>query len=335
MLVLGFVNYVLLALFGFAHGRPAPVATDGQVDTNLTVTFEHQLDLPSLSKRGCKWVGVPGTIFGGQWVCDNHHLSVGDIVKVMQDVPSGGGASPDAHAFFYTNLRYPYNDENPGAKQPFEIHIHWILGWFRAKGIDHTYGILNAVPQFWRSQQQVNLNHIGYNNFDEADLDYDKTKMLPLKTMPDAFRIFDMCFMQALAAAVINPDVYLFTTKGKDWDKVSYWAVVEYWKLTHNKNVQRIWRVDPTPPRPAPPTPQNPQSPQNPQNPQDPQNPAACKPPKIAEAELLWDRSKDEERSPFWVCPVKEPSAEKPEPEDSDSEESDPGEPPPQGPPQK
>ena len=63
----------------------------------------------------------------------------------------------------------------------------------------------------------------------------------------DAYDIFKNCLLQAIAHAAINPDVYLFTTKGQNWKPNSVWATVKYWMLTTNPNVQRIYRVDPTP----------------------------------------------------------------------------------------
>jgi hypothetical protein len=59
--------------------------------------------------------------------------------------------------------------------------------------------------------------------------------------------IFDVCSYQALAAAAIHPHAYLFTKKGVDWRQDSMWNQVEFWQLTKNKNIKRIYRVDPRP----------------------------------------------------------------------------------------
>jgi hypothetical protein len=96
---------------------------------------------------------------------------------------------------------------------------------------------------------------------------------------------FDGCTYQALAAAAIHPDAYLFTKKNVPWGSGSAWEQHEYWALTHNPNIMRIWRVDPRPPY------------------------AAGIPPleicAHSAAELLWDRDAgDPVMEPRWECPV-------------------------------
>jgi hypothetical protein len=63
---------------------------------------------------------------------------------------------------------------------------------------------------------------------------------------PDALVVY--CLSQAMAMSVINPDVYLFINKDEAWRDNSAWEQWEYWALTRNPNVQRIWRVDPRDP---------------------------------------------------------------------------------------
>lgn len=95
----------------------------------------------------------------------------------------------------------------------------------------------------------------------------------------DAHLIFIWCYLQAMCQAATNPEAYLFTTKGQDWEWNSVWEQVEFWVLTRNKNIQKIWRVDPAP--------------------------GACTDDPKKDREILWDRSRDPERPANWVCPVK------------------------------
>jgi hypothetical protein len=92
-----------------------------------------------------------------------------------------------------------------------------------------------------------------------------------------------------MALAAINPDVYLFTNKGEPWGENSAWEQYEYWAITRNPNVKRIWRVDP----------------------RDPEtdlgldlSPLQCD--TYNEAVILWDRNNGGQELPSKMfCPVK------------------------------
>jgi hypothetical protein len=97
-------------------------------------------------------------------------------------------------------------------------------------------------------------------------------------TNPLPVDIFWMCYYQALAAAAVHPEAYVYTPKGVDWKKSSIWANVEFPSLTANENVKRIYRVDPRP------------------NDED-----ACG----AEEELVWDRGRGDAVGKLkWTCPI-------------------------------
>lgn len=122
---------------------------------------------------------------------------------------------------------------------------------------------------------------------------------------------FDQCSYQALAAAAVAPDAYLFTKKGVPWGAGTMWEQAEYWQLTNNPNVKRIWRVDPRP--------------------WDIAGITALEICKHSEAELLWNRDAgDSPLAPRWSCPVRNDGT---VPTDNSDETSDPDEEP-EGPPE-
>ncbi|ETN44804.1 uncharacterized protein HMPREF1541_09679 [Cyphellophora europaea CBS 101466] len=61
----------------------------------------------------------------------------------------------------------------------------------------------------------------------------------------DRYQTFVDCYSQALALAVIKPDVCLFTPRDVRPREDSAWIQYEYWALTRNPNVKRIWKIDP------------------------------------------------------------------------------------------
>lgn len=102
-------------------------------------------------------------------------------------------------------------------------------------------------------------------------------------------RTFDYCSYQALAAAALNPIVYVFLPRGshpKDqtWKGDSIWAAMEFWALTANPNVMKILRVDPRPLSVLGITPLQ-----------------WCR---WSEEEVLWERGVDAVLKPVWDCLV-------------------------------
>lgn len=69
----------------------------------------------------------------------------------------------------------------------------------------------------------------------------------PLWEKAPATKWFEYCMYQAVAAAAMNPDAYIFTPKDEAWKEDSVWNRVEYPALTRNPFIQRIWQVDPRP----------------------------------------------------------------------------------------
>jgi hypothetical protein len=97
-----------------------------------------------------------------------------------------------------------------------------------AESLQHSQ-LLDAVNPAWLSQQKAWIKETTAL-FERGDL-----------------QVFTLCYDQAVAQAALNPDAYLFTRKDQDWLPHSIWATHEYWALTQNVNIQRIWRVDPWP----------------------------------------------------------------------------------------
>ncbi|KPI42376.1 uncharacterized protein AB675_9833 [Cyphellophora attinorum] len=218
-------------------------------------------DLEVLIKRQCTLSST------GIWECDNHYVKLSTLITKIQDTPHGDGASADAHAYFYTNLREPTPDESSEGKEPSTaIWQRWMFLWFIRQGIalDKFYGAFNAIDAEWYKKQLDNTDTHG--PLDTNDLD--QTKSWPFPQLPPAAQILEMCFMQALAAAATNPDVYFFTKKGEKW----------------KQECPEDLEADPAPMYAEDGT-------------------VSCA---DQEPELLWDRSRDKEVQPGWICPVKE-----------------------------
>ena len=228
-------------------------------------------------KRQCVW--SPTEIEGGDYVCDFNYPTISEMVDRIQDTNDEGRATAPRSVFFYTNLREPTDAEYEEVEKAMEkamngkkigrvkwaVHGAWIASWMKAKNIDH-YSAFDAIKTTWKVRQ---------GSWVEEWTDYMENPDDP-KPYGGSYNIFKNCFLQAVAFAAINPDAYLFTTKGQNWDPRSVWATVEYWMLTTNPNIQRIHRVDPTP--------------------------GACD-----SGELLWERGRDEQVAPgmtSWICPV-------------------------------
>ena len=96
---------------------------------------------------------------------------------------------------------------------------------------------------------------------------------------------FNVCWTEALATAAIHPDTYIFTKDDEEPKYNSVWVNVEYPALTLNKNIKRIYRVDPRTPE------------------QRGLDPKDCEQP---EAKLIWDRERgDAEITGGLKCPVR------------------------------
>jgi hypothetical protein len=120
--------------------------------------------------------------------------------------------------------------------------------------------------------------------------------------------LFNHCLYQALGAAAMHQDAYLFAPKGSEpWKWDSVWASIEYPALTQNPNIQTIYQVDPQPvsykrehpdkdPKFRPPPVQPPSE----------GEPApACGEEKLDEPTILWSRARGDLPVLFsWHCPV-------------------------------
>ena len=242
-------------------------------DPNANSNASHR---SSLQRRPCNWV-PDDSPEGGDWYCNTKWPSMPEMIARMRDTSDHGQATKDNRVFWYTNLRKPTAAEDPTGTDFSRMMVQeqWMMGWLKAKGIPGWY-YRNAVRPGWFGAQRAWI----YDN----DWQMDTTQLAvfqpeaKITTAAQYANTFMWCYFQAMAMATLHPDVCLFARAG-DWDPSSVWARVEYWKLTSNPVVQRIYRVNPAPG-------------------------ASC-----AKEELLWDRTRGEkELSRVWSCPILEHS---------------------------
>lgn len=239
-----------------------------------------------MTKRECNW--DPTKLQGkGDWDCNRKFVPLSRWVEKIRE------ASADANTpvYFYSNLRPPTAAENPNTWNPWRVHEVWANAWLEWRGIKKHYSVFNAVDLRWLLQQLWETGYHG-DEMDQSGLDEKEVWPLTKEGALDTKEITTWCYMQALGAAAIFPDAYIFTTKDTKWRSDSTFERVEYWKLAENMNIQRIWRVDPTP--------------------------GGCN----YEPELMLFRGADGKLqgqpgmlplNDRWRCPVKEPAAQQPQ----------------------
>ena len=247
--------------------------------TPVTQTLNHNAAVPAekranLRKRMCKWDVNDVDVLKGAWVCDLRYPTIAEMVASMRDhrEPNLGNAVKEKSVYFYTNLRLPTKAEDTSGSDVSRISTQeqWMLAWLDSRSINHYYYRDAARPGFYDTQRSF----IG-DNWDIMDEDQFISGDKKPKDSGEARNIFMVCYLQALAMSTQNADAYLFTQRGANWADDSVWAKVEYWKLTRNPNVQKIYRVDPAPG-------------------------SDCS------REVLWDRSKDKELAEAEACVIKD-----------------------------
>lgn len=183
-----------------------------------------------LQRRQC--VINPGT---GAWDCDLLLPNLNQIVARYRNFNDKGRATPENHAWFYTNLDLGL----PGVAP--ETVFGLCTGWFLAQG-QTSYWIEDGINQEWRLTQS---KYIGdYLNAFIAT----NTGRYPGGNTP--LVVLFCCNFHAAAAAAMNPDAFVFTKHDEEWNPQRIWATVEFPALTRNPNIQRVWRVDPRPASP-------------------------------------------------------------------------------------
>ncbi|KPI39126.1 uncharacterized protein AB675_4551 [Cyphellophora attinorum] len=176
-----------------------------------------------LGKRQCIRAGDENN-----YQCDEKLPKLSEIVARIRDTSDYGLADDQHVAVFWTNL----GDSAQMGTAMSITEILWMQGWLESRRL-RWYWWFEHINLNWRKAQVdwINNNNIQYQEGQGHN---------PLFT-------FDVCSYQALAAAAIHPHAYLFTKKGVDWRQDSMWNQVEFWQLTKNKNIKRIYRVDPRP----------------------------------------------------------------------------------------
>lgn len=276
-----FCLILLLCLFlNGGMARPQPVRTIDAAASTTTSLFSADFDTDfnpnglnttdptsnTLHRRQCVLAAGSDEFFD----CDNQWPTMSQMIARIRDTTANGGANPEARVYFYTNMREPTPAERfIPLMRNMNFWIMWTEAWVNKNKIP-SYMFSNAASNRWYAAQG--------NRVKDHWKDMLKTNIRPdyvIHGQEGALEVFTQCFVQAMAMAALHEDAYLFTQKGKDWRPASVWQRVEYWKLTSNPNVKRIYRVDPAP--------------------------GACD-----QGEVMWLRGRDEPKEKEWECPVLE-----------------------------
>lgn len=246
--LLAFIPLLLLAILPIGSGSPFSMPTitsDVTVIANSTAMLTHCRLMP----RQCEFDGAES-----KFVCDEFLPSLKEMVDRMRDPKEQGLVDSSHHVAFFTGLNIEM--------VPTGILI---AGWFKSRSTAekplHFCWCEDCIDQIWFGEQNLWIEH-----------------STAARTHPDEWgddpqHDFLACYFQALALAVVNPDVYVFAPKDLQWQENSAWVqygecihpvpasrtkhqhilpfqfrpltALEYWALTRNPNVRRIWRVDP------------------------------------------------------------------------------------------
>ena len=96
-----------------------------------------------LQARGCEW--IESKEGWHTYECDEHLPTLDEIVAHMRN-PAEEGKADDEHAsVFYTNLRDPDINVDPGGNPNYLFS--WMFGWLRAQGLtaEDTYWSMDAT----------------------------------------------------------------------------------------------------------------------------------------------------------------------------------------------
>ncbi|KPI42368.1 uncharacterized protein AB675_9834 [Cyphellophora attinorum] len=252
-----------------------PVNTIGPAISDLNHVVPNVSSTPlSFQKRQCVKQS------DGEIVCDFLWPTMSEMLYRLNDASDGVKVSPDIHHYFYTNNRKPTPEERGKDETTYDIQVRWAAGWMAAMNLPAINWRQGVSEDWWKTQNEWVIA-----NWELMDTGSDPGMLNPGSNLQpkqgaDAGVIFTFCLLQAYCRATLNPEVYLFTQKG-DFKPNQVWADVEFWVLTQNPAVQKIWRVDPAP---------------------------GCHQGE-ADKEVLWDRARgDPEGTPKWICPVNDNS---------------------------
>jgi hypothetical protein len=173
--------------------------------------------------------------------------SLKQLVDRLRDTSDEGLVDGDRHVAFFSNLNVASEDE---------------LGVLLDHFFTYKSGHADAAEYCWfydcagHQCSSFTHSHTGVEYADvDAGLEVQREFIEQTEdqdTAPDGWQqnglgldaLVVYCLSQAMAMSVISPDVYLFINKDEAWRDNSAWKQWEYWALTRNPNVQRIWRVD-------------------------------------------------------------------------------------------
>ncbi|ETN37121.1 uncharacterized protein HMPREF1541_08111 [Cyphellophora europaea CBS 101466] len=184
--------------------------------------------------------------------------------KDATDTGNRGYGDADHHVSFWTNLG---EDTKTSGKL--------MMAWFKSRGEGGKIAWLHRCVDnssqegYVRTLTQQGREPLHWNEWDIAP-----------------HLVLVRCIYQALALAAVNPDVYLFTRSDQDgWPLDSLWEQYEFWALTRNPNVQRVWQVDP----------------RNPESVEGLEPEEMCQ---FNDRHVIWERGKDAELPMKMTCPV-------------------------------
>jgi hypothetical protein len=197
-----------LSFLGLANVLPVRMQEDVLISTTNTTHF--------LGARSCVAAVPPAQV----WFCDYLIPNMDEIRWHMTDPAAGGRVADYTAGVFYTRWADLGNAHNLA---DFMLRVEY---WLAANCLS-GFAVWNAWDAVWTlAQTRWIVDH-------EEQMD-----------VPNAFVEWNVCQYQSLATTTRNRDAFLFFADDWDWLPESVWAEYEYWALTWNPYVERIWRVD-------------------------------------------------------------------------------------------
>jgi hypothetical protein len=157
-----------------------------------------------LERRQCKWDAT-----AQDFVCDEWLPTLDEMVARMHDTNDQGRATPETHAFFYSNLISPTTKPEDFQDELYEMWYfieQWIANHKDLNIVDNYYGA-SAPGHFalnvnWAARQKKYI----FDNKALLNAKYTEAGQ-PVSELRAEF-LFDACYSQALAYACQVSDQY-------------------------------------------------------------------------------------------------------------------------------
>lgn len=174
-------------------------ASNNRSDVEFGINSTTMLTPRRLLPRQCVWDSDKA-----RYVCDAFLPSLKEIVDRLHDTGDEGLVDSDHHLAFFTGLNADMDDTGV-----------LIAGWFASRSTNEKPLLYcwfpDCVERLWMQETKRWIEK------------HMEEQVSPVYWGPDPEESFLVCYMQALAVAAVNPDVFLFTPRDEHWRDDSAW----------------------------------------------------------------------------------------------------------------